>query len=130
MSGITRDKTYDLTKGTKGTKTLYLTANPNSESEIVSMQLSDKAPARVKQFDFDFAELAIKGKGSMGNIVTKQPIKKITQKAWVTPRWAGARCSSTAWWAASTTPATAATWALSTPTKRAAGGVQGRQRTS
>ena len=46
----------------------------------MSIQLSDKAPARVKQFDFDFAELAIKGKGSMGNIVTKQPIKKITQK--------------------------------------------------
>ncbi|WP_245327816.1 DNA gyrase/topoisomerase IV subunit A [Hymenobacter fodinae] len=81
VTGITRDKTYDLTKGTKGTKTLYLTANPNSESEIVSVQLSDKAQARVKQFDFDFAELAIKGKGSMGNIVTKQPIKKITQKS-------------------------------------------------
>ncbi|SHM13996.1 topoisomerase-4 subunit A [Hymenobacter psychrotolerans DSM 18569] len=81
VTGITRDKAYDLTKGTKGTKTLYLTANPNSESEVVSVQLSDKAPARVKQFDFDFAELAIKGKGSMGNIVTKQPIKKITQKS-------------------------------------------------
>jgi topoisomerase-4 subunit A len=81
VTGITRDKTYDLTKGTKGTKTLYLTANPNSESETVAIQLSDKAPARVKQFEFDFAELAIKGKGSMGNIVTKQPIKKITQKA-------------------------------------------------
>ncbi len=81
VSGITRDKTYDLTKGTKGTKTLYLTANPNSESEVVSVLLADKAPARVKQFDFDFAELAIKGKGSMGNIVTKQSIKKITQKS-------------------------------------------------
>jgi topoisomerase-4 subunit A len=81
VTGITRDKAYDLTKGTKGTKVLYLTANPNSESEIVSIQLSDKAQARVKQFDFDFAELAIKGKGSMGNIVTKQPIKKITQKS-------------------------------------------------
>ncbi|QNH64124.1 DNA gyrase/topoisomerase IV subunit A [Hymenobacter sp. S2-20-2] len=81
VTGITRDKVYDLTKGTKGTKTLYLTANPNSESEIVGVQLSDKAPARVKQFDFDFAELSIKGKGSMGNIVTKQPIKKITQKS-------------------------------------------------
>ncbi|GAA4506423.1 DNA gyrase/topoisomerase IV subunit A [Hymenobacter ginsengisoli] len=81
VTGITRDKTYDLTKGTKGTKTLYLTANPNSESETVAIQLSDKAPARVKQFEFDFAELAIKGKGSMGNIVTKQPIKKITQKS-------------------------------------------------
>jgi topoisomerase-4 subunit A len=81
VTGITRDKVYDLTKATKGTKVLYLTANPNSESEIVSIQLSDKAQARVKQFDFDFAELAIKGKGSMGNIVTKQPIKKITQKS-------------------------------------------------
>nr|WP_236943335.1 DNA gyrase/topoisomerase IV subunit A [Hymenobacter sp. PAMC 26628] len=81
VSGITRDKAYDLTKGTKGTKTLYLTANPNSESEIVTIQLSDKAAARVKQFDFDFAELAIKGKGSMGNIVTKQLIKKIAQKS-------------------------------------------------
>ncbi|WP_302052010.1 DNA gyrase/topoisomerase IV subunit A [Hymenobacter sp. BRD128] len=81
VTGITRDKTYDLTKRTKGTKTLYLTANPNSESETVTIQLSDKAPARVKQFEFDFAELAIKGKGSMGNIVTKQPIKKITQKS-------------------------------------------------
>ncbi|AHJ97693.1 DNA topoisomerase IV subunit A [Hymenobacter swuensis DY53] len=81
VTGITRDKVYDLTKGTKGTKTLYLTANPNSESEVVSIQLSDKAPARVKQFDFDFAELAIKGKGSMGNIVTKQPIKKIQRKS-------------------------------------------------
>jgi topoisomerase-4 subunit A len=81
VSGITRDKAYDLTKATKGTKVLYLTANPNSESEIVSIQLSDKAQARVKQFDFDFAELAIKGKGSMGNIVTKQLIKKITQKS-------------------------------------------------
>ncbi|WP_375436075.1 DNA gyrase/topoisomerase IV subunit A [uncultured Hymenobacter sp.] len=81
VTGITRDRSYDLTKGTKGTKTLYLTANPNSESEVVNILLSDKAPARVKQFDFDFAELAIKGKGSMGNIVTKQPIKKITQKS-------------------------------------------------
>jgi len=81
VTGITRDKAYDLTKATKGTKVLYLTANPNSESEIVSIQLSDKAQARVKQFDFDFAELAIKGKGSMGNIVTKQLIKKITQKS-------------------------------------------------
>ncbi|MFD2787278.1 DNA gyrase/topoisomerase IV subunit A [Hymenobacter rubripertinctus] len=81
VTSITRDKVYDLTKGTKGTKTLYLTANPNSESELVAIQLADKAVARVKQFDFDFAELAIKGKGSMGNIVTKQPIKKVTQKS-------------------------------------------------
>ncbi|WP_078013621.1 DNA gyrase/topoisomerase IV subunit A [Hymenobacter sp. CRA2] len=80
VTGITRDKSYDLTKGGKNSKVLYLTANPNSESETVAVELSDKAPARVKKFDFDFAELAIKGKGSMGNIVTKQPVKKITFK--------------------------------------------------
>ncbi|RTQ46112.1 DNA gyrase/topoisomerase IV subunit A [Hymenobacter gummosus] len=80
VTGITRDKSYDLTKGGKGSKVLYLTANPNSESETVAVELSDKAPARIKKFDFDFAELAIKGKGSMGNIVTKQPVKKILFK--------------------------------------------------
>ncbi len=81
VTSITRDKEYDLTKGEKGSKVIYLTANPNSESELVSLSLSPASTARVKQFDFDFAELLIKGKGSQGNIVTKQPIKKVVQKA-------------------------------------------------
>ncbi|QNF35040.1 DNA gyrase/topoisomerase IV subunit A [Adhaeribacter swui] len=81
VTGITRDKEYDLTKGNKGTKVHYLTANPNSESEVVNITLTPASTARVKSFDFDFAELMIKGKGSMGNMVTKYPVKKIVQKS-------------------------------------------------
>ncbi|MDQ3290254.1 MAG: DNA gyrase/topoisomerase IV subunit A [Bacteroidota bacterium] len=81
VNGITRDKEYDLTKGTKGTKVHYLTANPNSESEVVNITLSPSSTARIKAFDFDFAELMIKGKGSMGNVVTKYPVKKVVQKS-------------------------------------------------
>ncbi|WP_181305359.1 DNA gyrase/topoisomerase IV subunit A [Rufibacter sp. XAAS-G3-1] len=81
VTSITRDKEYDLTKGEKNSKVVYLTANPNSESELVAITLQPASTARVKQFDFDFAELLIKGKGSQGNIVTKHPIKKIVQKA-------------------------------------------------
>jgi topoisomerase-4 subunit A len=78
--GITRDKEYDLTKGSKGSKILYLTDNANSESEIINVQLSNLAKARKKVFDFDFAEIAIKGRGSQGNILTKQPLRKIQFK--------------------------------------------------
>ncbi|MBK0402848.1 DNA gyrase/topoisomerase IV subunit A [Adhaeribacter sp. BT258] len=81
VTGITRDKEYDLTKGNKGSKVHYFTANPNSESEVVTVTLTPTAPARNKIFDFDFAELLIKGKGSQGNIVTKYPVKKIVQKS-------------------------------------------------
>src|SRR6478735_3903725 len=81
VTGITRDKEYELTKGNKGSKVLYFTANPNSESEVVTVTLTPTAPARNKIFDFDFAELLIKGKGSQGNIVTKYPVKKIVQKS-------------------------------------------------
>ena len=81
VTSITRDKEYDVTKGTKGSKVTYFTSNPNSESEIVDVQLSQGAKARVKRFDYDFAELAIKGRGSMGNTLTKYPLKKIIQKS-------------------------------------------------
>ncbi|MBD1396009.1 DNA gyrase/topoisomerase IV subunit A [Pontibacter sp. JH31] len=81
VKSITRDKEYDLTKGNKGSKVHYLTANPNSESEVVNITLSPQASARIKAFDYDFAELMIKGKGSNGNIVTKYPVKKVVQKS-------------------------------------------------
>ncbi|QCR21692.1 DNA gyrase/topoisomerase IV subunit A [Pontibacter sp. SGAir0037] len=81
VKSITRDKEYDLTKGEKGSKVHYFTANPNSESEVVTVTLAPNASARNKVFDFDFAELMIKGKGSNGNIVTKYPIKKVVQKS-------------------------------------------------
>ncbi|MFZ1750972.1 MAG: DNA gyrase/topoisomerase IV subunit A [Saprospiraceae bacterium] len=79
VTAITRDKDYDLTQGSKGSKVLYFTANPNGESEIVNIQLSQGSTAKKKVFDFDFADLAIKGRSSQGNIVTKYPIRKITQ---------------------------------------------------
>ena len=79
--GVTRDKEYDLTKGTKGTKVQYFTANPNGEAEIVNIQLKPHAKLKKLQFDEDFAAIAIKGRGSMGNIVTKYPVKKIILKS-------------------------------------------------
>lgn len=80
VGGITRDKEYDLTKGTKGTKVIYLTANPNAEAETVTIYLTQGAKARVKVFDFDFSEIEIKGRGAGGNILTKYPVRKIQFK--------------------------------------------------
>lgn len=77
VTGITRDKEYDLTQGTAGTKVIYFTANSNSESEIVKVQLHPNSTARIKEFEFDFATLDIKGRGSIGNILTKFPVRKV-----------------------------------------------------
>ncbi len=79
--GITRDKEYDLTTGSPNTKVLYFTANPNSEAELVEIALSPMSHARKLNFDFNFAELAIKGRGVLGNIVSKYLIKSIKLKA-------------------------------------------------
>jgi len=79
--GVTRDKEYDLTKGSKGSKVLYFTANPNGEAEVVNVQLKPHSKLRKLQFDLDFAEIAIKGRGSQGNIVSKYPIKKVVLKS-------------------------------------------------
>jgi topoisomerase-4 subunit A len=79
--GVTRDKEYDLTKGTKGTRVLYFTANPNGEAEVINIQLKPHAKLKKLQFDENFAEVAIKGRNSMGNIVTKYPVKKIVLKS-------------------------------------------------
>ncbi|HNP16803.1 MAG TPA: DNA gyrase/topoisomerase IV subunit A [Fulvivirga sp.] len=81
VTAITRDKEYDLTKGAKGSKVLYLTANPNGEAELVTVKLTSGSKARNKIFDFDFAELDIKGRGAGGNILTKYPVRKIELKA-------------------------------------------------
>ena len=78
VTAITRDKEYDLTKGAKGSKLLYFTANPNGEAETVNVQLSQGSRAKKKIFDFDFGELAIKGRGSQGNILTRYPVRKIS----------------------------------------------------
>jgi topoisomerase-4 subunit A len=79
--GVTRDKEYDLTKGTKGTRVLYFSANPNGEAEVVNVQLKPHSKLKKLQFDEDFAALAIKGRNSMGNIITKYPVKKIVLKS-------------------------------------------------
>jgi topoisomerase-4 subunit A len=74
---VTRDREYDLTKGSKGSKVLYFTANPNGEAEVVTVSLTQASKARKKVFDFDFAELEIKGRGAGGNILTKYGVRKI-----------------------------------------------------
>jgi topoisomerase-4 subunit A len=79
--GVTRDKEYDLTKGAKGSKALYFTANPNGEAEIVTIQLKPHSKLKKLQFDIDFADHVIKGRSSMGNIVTKYPVKKVLLKS-------------------------------------------------
>jgi len=78
--GVTRAKEYDLTQGAKGSRVLYLTANPNGESELVTVYLSPGCRAKKKIFDFDFGSLAIKGRTSRGNMLTKYPVRKVVQK--------------------------------------------------
>ncbi len=80
VTAITRDREYDLTKGTKNSKVLYFSANPNGEAEVVSVQLTQASTARKKLFDFDFGTLDIKGRGSGGNILTRYPVRKISLK--------------------------------------------------
>ncbi len=81
VKSITRDKEYDLTKGAKKGKLLYFSANPNGEAEIISVQLTPGCSARNKEFPFDFSSIAIKGRDSKGNVLTKWPIRKITKKS-------------------------------------------------
>ncbi|MDP4263240.1 MAG: DNA gyrase/topoisomerase IV subunit A [Bacteroidota bacterium] len=80
VTGVTRDKEYDLTKGGEKSKVHYLSVNPNGEAESVRIVLSPASSARIKEFDFSFEELAIKGRSSMGNQVTKYPIKSVRFK--------------------------------------------------
>jgi len=78
--GITRDRDYDLTKGTADSKVLYFSANPNGEAEIVRVTLRPKPRLKITAFDYDFSELAIKGRGSQGNTLTKNYIRKVVKK--------------------------------------------------
>ncbi|MDH5380979.1 MAG: DNA gyrase/topoisomerase IV subunit A [Cyclobacteriaceae bacterium] len=80
ISSVTRDKEYDLTKGDKNSKVLYLTANANGEAEIVTVKLTAASSARKKIFDFDFSDIDIKGRGAGGNILTRYPVRKIEFK--------------------------------------------------
>jgi topoisomerase-4 subunit A len=80
VSGVTRDKAYDLTNGAAGSQILYFSCNPNGEAEVINIILRQVGSIKKLKFDIDFAKLAIKGRASKGNLVTKYPIKKIELK--------------------------------------------------
>ena len=80
VTGVTRDKEYDFTQGTPGSKVWWFSANPNGEAEVLRVTLKPKFRLKVLQFEVDFAQLAIKGKQSRGNIVTKNEVHRISLK--------------------------------------------------
>jgi len=80
VNGITRDKEYDITQGTAGSKVVYFTVNPNAEAEVIKVTLKPKLRLNKLVFEKDFCEIAIKGRQSMGNILTKNDIHKIALK--------------------------------------------------
>lgn len=81
VKAITRDREYDITQGNPHSKLLYFTANPNGESEVVKIQLTQSSTAKKKSFEYDFGELAIKGRSSIGNVLTKYPVYKVKQES-------------------------------------------------
>jgi topoisomerase-4 subunit A len=80
VSGITRDKEYNITQGKPGSELLYFSANPNGEAEILKVTLKPKPRIRNLVFDFDMAELAIKGRASMGNLLSRNDVHKVVLK--------------------------------------------------
>src|SRR6056297_1712066 len=80
VTSVTRDKVYDLTQETPHSRVLYFTANPNGEAEVIKVYLKPKPKIRKLIFEFDFQELAIKGRQSKGNILSKHDIHKISVK--------------------------------------------------
>jgi topoisomerase-4 subunit A len=78
---VTRDKEYDLTAGNKGSQVLYFTENPNGEAETITINLRAAGSVKKLKWDIDFSDLAIKGRSSRGNVVTKHAIKKIELKS-------------------------------------------------
>ncbi|MFW5656691.1 MAG: DNA gyrase/topoisomerase IV subunit A, partial [Bacteroidota bacterium] len=80
VKGITRDKEYTFTKGTEGSQILYHSVNPNGEAEVIKVYLKPRARLKKTIFEVDFSELAIKGRGSQGNILTKYAIHKVVLK--------------------------------------------------
>ena len=80
VAGVTRDKMYDLTKGTKGTRVLYFSAHESEEeTPVVQVKLKPAPRLRIKEIEVDFAEVAVKGRASKGNIVTKHKVERVTR---------------------------------------------------
>jgi topoisomerase-4 subunit A len=80
VTGVTRDKEYNLTRGTENSKILYFSSNPNGEAELVNIILRQSGAIKKLKWELDFADLEIKGRGSKGNIVTKYTVSKIEFK--------------------------------------------------
>ena len=80
VTGLVRDKEYDLTMGTAGTKVLYFSANPNGEAEVIKINLRPRPRVKVLVMEKDFTDIDIKGRSSRGNILTKNDIQRITCK--------------------------------------------------
>ncbi|WP_238480370.1 DNA gyrase/topoisomerase IV subunit A [Mangrovibacterium lignilyticum] len=80
VTGVTRDKEYDVTRGTAGSRIWYFSANPNGEAEVLKVTLKPKARLKRLMFEVDMGELAIKGRGAMGNILSKYELHKIVLK--------------------------------------------------
>jgi topoisomerase IV subunit A len=91
VKGITRDKEYNITKGSKDSRIIYFSANPNGESEVVKVYLKPKPRLKNLIFDVDFGDLAIKGKNSIGNILTRHAVHKIVLKEKGSSTLGGAR---------------------------------------
>jgi len=80
-TGITRDKEYDLTQGKDGSRIMYFTANRNGEAEIIKVTLKPNPKLKKPVFDKDFSELMIKGRQSMGNLLTRNEVLRIGLKS-------------------------------------------------
>ena len=80
VTGVTRDREYDLTNGSKGSSVLYFSANPNGEAEVVTVNLRQAGSIKKLKWDIDFADIIIKGRVSKGNLVTKYSVKRIELK--------------------------------------------------
>ncbi|MDX9799385.1 MAG: DNA gyrase/topoisomerase IV subunit A, partial [Bacteroidales bacterium] len=80
ITNVIRDKEYVLTKGVKGSKIIYFSANPNGEAEVINVSLKPKSGLRKLNFDYDFSELAIKGRNAQGNILSRYLVRKIIKK--------------------------------------------------
>jgi len=81
VTGTTRDKEYDLTQGTEGSKVVYFTANPNGEAEVIKITLEPNPKLKKIIFDKDFSEIIIKGRASKGNLLTRNPVHRISMKS-------------------------------------------------
>lgn len=81
VTSVTRDREYKLVSDNSKSKITYFSANENGEAEIIQINLTANCTAKIKQFDYDFAKLAIKGRESLGNVLTKYPVRKIVQKS-------------------------------------------------